>query len=95
MTPEQAKKKTALIIIGSFFGSFAVLALIILLRDFIYAAIFISSVTACIVLTGWGIWAEYWPQLYARQKMIDDLYSLAHTPEQKKWTKFFIEYFKL
>jgi hypothetical protein len=95
MTPDKAKKKTALIIIGSFFGSLALLALIILLRDFIYAAIFISSVIACIGIAGWGMWKEFWPEVYARQKMIDDLYSLAHSPEQKKWTKFFIEYFKL
>ena len=95
MTPEQAKKKTALIIFGSIFASLAVLALIILLRDFILVTIFISSVIACITLTCWGMWDEYWPQIYARQKMIDELYYLAKTPEQKKWTKFFIEYFKL
>lgn len=95
MTPQQAKKKTALLIIGYLFAMFALVALVILLRDFIYAAIFISSVTACIAITGWGIWNELWPEIYARQKMIDDLYAMAHTAEQKKWTKFFIDYFKL
>ena len=95
MTPEQAKKKTALIILGSIFASLAVLALIILLWDFIPAAIFISSAIACVSLTVWGMWDEYWPRMYARQKMIDNLYYFAKTDEQKRWTKFFIEYFKL
>ena len=95
MTPKQAKTKTALLIIGSFFALFALVALIIILRDFIYAAIFITSSIACLALTGWGLWDEYWQELYAHEKMIDDLYHLANTAEQKKWTKFFIEYFEL
>jgi len=95
MTAEQAKKKTALIILGSIFASLAVLALIILLRDYIVAALLIASIVTCISLTCWGIWDEYWPLVYARQKKIDDLYALAKTDEQKKWTKFFIDYFKI
>lgn len=95
MTPKQAKKKTALLIIGSLFALFAIVALIILLRDFIYAAIFITSVISSITITVWGIWDEMWHEMYYHQKMIDDLYALAHTEEQKKWTKFFIDYFKL
>jgi hypothetical protein len=95
MTPEQAKKKTALIILGSIFASLAVLALIILLRDFILAAIFISSVIACVAMTVWGIWDEYWQQMYAREKMIEDLYARCNSEKQRWFTKFYIEYFKL
>jgi len=95
MSQEQAKKKTALPIIGYFFAMFAFVALFILLHEFLYAAIFFISVISCFALTCWGLWDELWQETYARQKMIDDLYAMAHTAEHKKWTKFFIEYFKL
>ena len=95
MTPEQAKKKTALIILGSIFASLAVLALIILLRDFILVTIFFLSVIACVAMTVWGMWDEYWQQMYAREKMIDDLYARCNSEKQRWFTKFYIEYFKL
>ena len=95
MTPEQAKKKTALIILGSILASLAVLALIILLRDFILVTIFFLSVISCISLTCWGMWDEYWPQMYAREKMIEDLYARCNSEKQRWFTKFYIEYFKL
>ena len=95
MTPEQAKKKTALIILGSILASLAVLALIILLRDFILVTIFFLSVIACVAMTVWGIWDEYWQQMYAREKMIDDLYARCNSEKQRWFTKFYIEYFKL
>lgn len=95
MTPEQAKKKTALIILGSILASLAVLALIILLRDFILVTIFFLSAIACVAMTVWGIWDECWQQMYAREKMIDDLYARCNSEKQRWFTKFYIEYFKL
>ena len=95
MTPEQAKKKTALIILGSILASLAVLALIILLRDFILVTIFFLSVISCVAMTVWGMWDEYWQQMYAREKMIEDLYARCNSEKQRWFTKFYIEYFKL
>lgn len=95
MSIERSKKKTALIILGCFIGLILFFTLLILIRDFIPIIVVAITFSTVIGLTAWGLWDELWPEIHARDKMIAELYELAVTEEQKKWTKFFIEYFDL
>ena len=95
ITTDDSKKKTALLLLYWFVGIICSFTIVILLRDFILFAIFITTAIASIGLTAWGLWDELWPEIHARDKMINDLYEHANSEEHKKWIKFFIEYFKL
>ena len=81
--PEHSKKKTALIILAFFVGLILFFTLLIAIRDFIPIIVFTITTLATIGLTAWGLWDELWPEVYARDKMIQELYDLAVSEEQK------------
>jgi len=95
MSATKAKQKAALIIAGTFAVFIAAPVLLVLLRDFIYITIVVTTIVACIAITVWGIWDQVWNEINARDKMIEDLYARCNSEKQRWYTKFYIEYFKL
>ena len=95
MSAKKAKQKAALIIAGAFAALIAAPVLLVLLRDFIYITIVVTTIVACIAITVWGIWDQVWNEINARDKMIEDLYARCNSEKQRWYTKFYIEYFKL
>lgn len=95
MSVKKAKQKAALIVVAAVVAFFVIPALYVILHNFIYAAVAILSFVGCIALTIWGIYDEVWRKIYARDKMIEDLYARCNSDKQRWFTKFYIEYFKL
>lgn len=95
MSLEKAKKKTTLITVATLFAFFAVPTLLVLLHDFIFAIISITSFIACVGLVVWGIWETVFEEIHARDRMIEDLYARCHSEKQRWYTEFYIDYFGL
>lgn len=91
----KAKQKAALVIAGTFAAVITVPVLLVLLRDFIYITVIITTFTTCLVVTVWGMWEYIYNEIQARDKMIEDLYARCNSEKQRWYTKFYIEYFKL
>jgi hypothetical protein len=95
MSVKKAKKKTALIIAGTVLAFFVIPTLLVIYHNFVYAFVAITCSIACVAITIWGTWDELWPEIQARDKMIEDLYARCHTEKQLWYTKFYIDYFGL
>lgn len=95
MSREKAKKKTITIIVATLFAFFAVPALLIVFRDFIYITVIILSFICCISLVVWGSYEIIIEELHARDRMIEDLYARCNSEKQRWYTSFYIDYFEL
>ncbi len=95
MSSKKAKQKAALVVAGTFALIILVPVILVVLRDYLYAAIFIVCSIISIAIAVWGIWDQIWQEIYARDKMIEDLYARCHSEDHIRFTKFYIEYFKL
>jgi hypothetical protein len=95
MSSEKAKQKAALVVAGAFALLIFVPVLLVVLRDYLYAAIFIACSIISISIAVWGMWDQIWQEIHARDKMIEDLYARCHSEDHRRFTKFYIEYFKL
>jgi hypothetical protein len=91
----KAKHKAALIVAGVFTALIAAPVLLVLLRDYIYITVILTTFITCLVVTTWGIWEYIYNEIHARDKMIEDLYARCNSEKQRWFTKFYIEYFKL
>jgi len=92
MTP---RNKTIIMVVGSMIGLFLIPAILILLRDYLLAIVFITSCLAFLLIFSYAIYTELYSLMIQDQVEDDEVFHRFHgDPAKMHFYRGFKKYFK-